>query len=97
VGDFPFLLRAVAFFISLKIKAVRPLIGFYTVTVALSLALLKLGEGILSILKFSLKRLFFLGVKGSTLVSPALRPNRVTSFYSYGAVVSPGATGLVIL
>jgi hypothetical protein len=86
----------VASFIPLKIEAVRPLSGFYIATVTLGLILLKLGEGILSILKFSLKCLFFLKVKGSTLVSPAFRPKGVTFFYGCSAVAGPGATGLVL-
>jgi hypothetical protein len=86
----------VAFFILLKIEAVRPLIGFYTVTIILSLTLLKLGEGILFILKFFLKCFFFLGVKGSTLISPTLRPKGVAFFCGCGAVAGPGVIGLVI-
>jgi hypothetical protein len=70
----------VAFFIPLKIKVVRPLNTFYAAAIALSLALLKLGEGILSISKFFLKCLFFLRVKGSIVLSPAFKIKGVTSF-----------------
>jgi hypothetical protein len=86
----------VAFFILLKIKAVRPFSGFYITAITLSLILLKLGEGMLFILKFFLKCLFFLRVKGSTLVSPAFRPKGVTFFCGCSAVAGPGAIGLIM-
>jgi hypothetical protein len=81
VRGFSFLLRAVAFFIPLKIKVVRPFNIFYTAAVTLSLILLKLRESILFILRFSLKHLFFLGVKGSIVLSPIFRIKGVASFY----------------
>jgi hypothetical protein len=70
----------VAFFILLKIKVVRPFDVFYAAAVTLGLILLKLGEGMLSILRFSLKYLFFLGVKGSIILSPIFRIKGVASF-----------------
>jgi hypothetical protein len=72
----------VAFFIPLKIKVVRPLNAFYIAAVTLSLTLLKLREGILFILKFFLKRFFFLRVKESIVFSSAFKIKGVTSFYS---------------
>jgi hypothetical protein len=83
----------VASFIPLKIEIVRPLNIFYTAAVTLSLILLKLGESMSSISRFSLKRLFFLRVKGSIVLSPIFRIKGVTSFYGWGAVAGPGATG----
>jgi hypothetical protein len=79
IRDFPSLLRAVASFIPLKMEEVRPLNAFYAAAVALGLILLKLGEGISSVLRFSSKRLFFLGVKGSITLSPVFGIKGVTS------------------
>jgi hypothetical protein len=94
VRGFSFLLRAVAFFILLKIEVVRPFNVFYAAVVTLSLILLKLGEGMLFILRFSLKCLFFLGVKGSIVLSSVFKIKGVASFCGWGAVAGPGAMGL---
>lgn len=83
VKDCPSLFGSVASFAPLKMEAMRPLeavCAAAAVAATPSFALLKLGEGILSMPMASPKRLFFLGVKGRTVTSPDFGLEGVTSF-----------------